>query len=194
MGRNTVAALIARAQNMNSYNNSGISTTAMWVDAFNAALQDLAPDIGLQAQYPIPYEIGTTAYDLPTNYFEVDQLTDSGSYPLRKREHLNQPFPLWDSYYIYDAGANYKIDFGDRNSNENLILNYTRYPDLLAVTDYITQKPEVPTIGEDALIYFAISRGLRNNNQPGQAMELERMYEVERKKIRDAKYRAIAGW
>lgn len=194
MGRSTVAALIARGQNMNSYNNSGISTTAMWIDAFNAALQDLAPDIGLQEQYTIPYVLGTTVYDLPTNYLEVDQLTDSGSYPLRKRDHLNQPFPLWDSYYIFDAGSNYKIDFGDRNSNENLILNYTRYPDLLAVADYLTQNPEVPTVGEDALIFFAVSRGLRNNNQVGMANELEQKYEQERKKIRDAKYRAMAGW
>lgn len=194
MGRNTVAALIATGQATNSYNNTGISSNALWIDAFNSALQDLVEDIGLIGSTTIPYVNGTTTYDLPSDYFEVMQVVDSSGYEIYKRQFEIEPFPCFNSYFIKNAGASYQIVFDDRNATEDLTVSYIRYPEVLAVANVSTQLPEVPTIGENALIYYAIARSLRNNNQIGQAMEVDRQYEVERKKIRDAKYRAMAGW
>lgn len=194
MGRSTVAELIARGQNWNSYNNTGIGTSALWIDAFNSALKDLVEDIGLKGTSTISYVNGTTSYDLPDDFFEAVQVVDSGQYPIWKREYELEPFACYNSYYIKDIGSNYQVVFDDRNTTETLTLSYIRYPALLAIANVSTQKPEVPTIGEDALIYYAISRSLRNNNQSGMAAEMESKYEYERKKIRDAKYRAAAGW
>lgn len=194
IGRSTVAELIARGQATNSYNNTGIATNALWIDAFNAALQNLVEDIGLIGQKTIDYVNGTTTYDLPADFFEVMQLVDSGGYPIKKRQYEVEPFPCFNSYFIKNTGANYQVVFDDRNSNETLTISYIRYPEVLAVANISTQQPEIPTTGEDALIYYAISRSLRNNNQQGQAQEIEGKYEQERKRIRDAKYRAMAGW
>lgn len=194
MGRSTVAELITSGQAQNSYNNSGINTNALWIDAFNRALRDLVEDIGLVGSTTIDYITGTTEYDLPSDFFEVNQVVDAGNYPIRKRQFEIEPYPCANSYYIKDIGSVYKIVFDERNSDETLTINYIRYPALLSVANYLSQKPEVPTVGEDALIFFALDKALRNNNQPGQAQEMEQKYERERKKIRDAKYRAMAGW
>lgn len=194
MGRSTIQTLIARGQSWNSYNNTGIDSNGLWLDAFNAALADLVEDIGLVGTTTISYVNGTTTYDLPDDYFEVTQVLDSGGYPIFKRQYETEPFPCFNSYFIKDIGTNYQIVFDDRNSTETLTVNYIRYPTLLLITQLSTQRPEVPTVGEDALIYYAISKALRNNNQIGQAMQVDQDYERERRKIRDAKYRAIAGW
>ena len=194
IGRRTIAELIASGQNTNSYNNTAIDSISLWVDAFNAGLKDLVEDIGLTAQIAINYVNGTTTYDLPDDYFEVMQIVDSGQYPIWKRQHEIEPFPCFNSYFVKDIGTNYQIVFDDRNATETLTLSYMRYPALLTVAAYLTQKPEIPTIGEDALIDYAISRALRNNNQLGQSVTINQEYERGRKKIRDAKYRAIAGW
>lgn len=191
MGRTNVQNLINRGSNWNSYNATGIATNGLWLDAFNAALADLVEDIGLTARTVIPYIAGTTTYDLPADFFESIQVVDAGQFPIWKRQYEVEPFPCADSYYIKNVGANYQIVFDERNSSENITVVYTRYPSLL---NTLTDFPEVPTVGEDALLYYAISRSLRNNNQQGQAMEVEQKYEQERKKIRDAKYRAAAGW
>lgn len=200
MGRNTVAELIARGQNMNDYNNTGINTNAKWVDAFNSALQDLVEDINLTENLSIPFVTGTREYDLPDDFFELQELSEQNfacPVPKRRRyENNGVYYSNWfQGYFILNKGDRYVIDLFEYTADQTFTGIYTRYPALLSVVDISTQRPEVPTIGENALIYFAISRALRNNNQPGQASEIERMYELERRKIRDAAARAlIGGW
>lgn len=194
MGRSTVAELIARGQAWNSYNNTGIDSNSLWLDAFNSALKDLVEDIGLVGSTTISYVNGTLSYDLPADFFEVMQVVDSSNYPISKRQFELEPFPFFNSYFIKDVGANYQIVFDDRMGNETLTVSYIRYPALLVISTINVQRPEVPTIGEDALINYAISRALRNNNQLGQAGTIAQDYERNRKQIRDAKYRAMAGW
>lgn len=195
MGRNTVAALIARGKNRNDYNNSGIDTDGKWVDAFNAALQDLAIDINLTGQLTISYVSGTSQYDLPDDFIELRELRDGFSCPITKRRYYDQNsfFRFPQGYFILFNGTNYVIDISDFNANQTLSGIYTRYPAALDPTN-TTQIPEIPTIGEDALIDYAVMISLRNNNQLGQASSVQQEYETGRKKIRDAAARAALGW
>jgi hypothetical protein len=191
MGRTSISGLIARGQNMNSYNNSGIDSIAKWVDAFNAALQDLAEDIDLVAFANISYIVGTTAYDLPADFFEIDEVRDGSNRLVHTRRSIN-PYRV-KGYFVQYTGSKYTLDLGEWGGNQTFKVRYVRLPLLLSTTNVNVDTPEVPTVGENALIYYAISRGLRNNNQPGQALSIEQMYERERKKIRDVAQRARIG-
>lgn len=198
MGRSTVSELIARGQNRNDYNNTGINTNAKWIDAFNAALQDLVEDINLTGTFTINFVAGTREYDLPTDFFELLELDDTNfRMPVPKRRFYNvtgEHYSNWlQGYYVLNQGDNYVLDLFEYTTNNTFTGLYTRYPAVLGGTDVLTQKPEIPTIGEDALIYYAIAIALRNNNQPGQAQDIERKYERERMKIRDAAQRAFIG-
>jgi len=194
MGRSTVFDLIARGMNRNEYNQTGIDTPAKWIDAFNAALQDLTEDIGLEASTTILFDPSQREYTLPDDYFEVKEMYDGFGCPVNKRRLYDYNYWFPQGYYILNKGANYVIDLFDYNSAQTFTLLYIRYPAQLALADYQILKPEVPTIGEDALIEYAIMIALRNNNQLGQAQVVEERYERLRKKIRDARYRATVGW
>lgn len=81
-----------------------------------------------------------------------------------------------------NRGNKYVIDIR-KPSPTNLTIVYQRYPNVLTG---MSDVPEVPAVGEMALVYYAIGKSLRNNNQIGQAQEIERKYERERMKIRNA--------
>lgn len=193
MGISTVEALIIRGQNQNDYNNTGIDTNGKWVDAFNAALQDLVSDINLTATLAINFVAGTREYDLPDDFFELQELRDSFKCRVQKRRTYDPYLTCVQGYWIMNRGSNYAIDLFEYDYNETFTGLYTRYPATLVVANIATQKPEIPTIGENALIYYAISKALRANNQLGQAQVLEASYEMERRKIRDAAARAMMG-
>lgn len=194
MGRSTVAELITRGMNRNDYNNTGIDSPSKWIDAFNAALQDLAEDIGLQSTTTITFNPSQREYALPDDYFEIMEMYDGFNCLVNKRRLYDYDYSLPQGYYIINKGANYAVDLLEYNSPQTFTVLYLRYPALLALVNVQTQKPEVPTIGEDALIEYAIMIALRNNNQIGQSQVVEERYERLRKKIRDARYRAVMGW
>lgn len=198
MGRSTVAELITRGQNRNDYNNSGIDTTGKWVDAFNAALQDLVSDININTPFSVNFIQGTREYALPDDFHEIIELWDGYSCKATKRRYYDQqlygfyPSSL-EGYYILFKGSGYFLDLYPYNANQTFNGIYVRYPELLVATNAMTQKPEVPTVGEDALIDYAIMTALRNNNLLGEAAAVEAKYEAGRKKIRDAASRALQG-
>lgn len=195
MGRSSVSELISRGQNQNDYNNSGIDTPGKWVDYFNDAMQDLVSDINLTAKLQISFVNGTSEYNLPSDFFELIELWDGFGCRIPKSRFLDQTYGGYDitnGYYIRFNGSSYTIDLNQYNADQTFNGVYNRYPAKISAAD-LTASPEVPTIGENALIYYAISKSLRANNQPGQAMSMEQMYEKERKKIRDAAARAMVG-
>lgn len=199
MGRSTVAALIARGQNENRYNQVGINSqsNAKWIDWFNAALQDLAVDINLTEPFQVNFVQGTRSYALPDDFIEVRELWDGYGCPTIKRRYYDQIYGFYyntpQGYYVTFDGTGYKIDLYEYNADQVFNGIYIRYPALLTVADQSTQMPEVPTIGENALIYYAISKAMDANNQRGQAQSYMQMYERERLKIRDAAGRALMG-
>lgn len=189
MGASTVAALIARGQNQNEYNQTGIDSSGKWVDYFNDALQDLADDLLILAPLTITLIPDTREYDLPEDFLQLHTFTDN-SYPVSKRRTYED---IWcQGYWIMNKGSKYVIDLVNYSGTATLSGLYQRYAALLP-SDVLTVKPEVPTMGENALIYYAISKGLRNNNFPGQSQEVEGKYERERQKIRNAAYRSMYG-
>lgn len=197
MGRSTVTALIARGQNQNNYNNTGISTTGQWVDFFNAALQDLAIDLDIRTTATIVFDGVQTDYDLPADFVEQIELYDEFNLPVPKRQSYNTfgPSLTWNQgFYIYFAGSGYKIRLIDfTNSPQTFNLLYVRLPALLSVANADTQQPEIPTPCEDALIYYAIGKALANNNLLGQSLTVLGQYEQQRKAIRDNIARAALG-
>lgn len=197
MGRSTVAELIVRGQNENRYNNVGIASqsNSKWVDWFNAALQDLAGDIGLTSNLTINLVQGTREYDLPEDFMELNGLWDSFTCKVPKRRYYDQQYgySMPQGYYVLFRGDKYVIDLWEYNSDQVFTGTYSRYPALLSVAAQLSQHPELPTIGENALIYYAISKAMDANNQRGQAQSYMQMYEQERKKIRDAAARALIG-
>lgn len=199
MGRSTVSELITRGQNRNDYNNTGIDSTSKWVDAFNSALQDLVNDINITEPFQINFVNGTREYALPDDYFEIRELWDQFNCPASKRRYYDQQlfgfYPGYlEGYFILFKGGNYVIDLYPYNSTQTFNGIYTRYPELLTVSDVLTQRPEVPTVGEDALIDYAVMVALRNNNLLGEAKTVQQDYEAGRKRIRDAAARAANGW
>jgi hypothetical protein len=179
MGASTVADLIAKGKSQNAYNNSGIKTDSVWIGHFNDALRDLADDLNTEDSTSLVYDGTISTMDLPDDYYElVDLNTDSGS-PIYKRRSM----PSRSSgYWILYRGNKWVLDI-QGYSAQSFELIYNRYSaELTAVGDY----PEIPPTGEMALVYYAIEKGLRNNNQVGQANEMQVQYERERKKIRTA--------
>lgn len=188
MGASTVETLIARGQNQNEYNQTGIDSSGKWVDFFNDALQDLADDLLILEPISITLVANQREYDLPDDFLQLHTFTDN-SYPVNKRRLYED---TWcQGYWIMNKGSKYVIDLVNFSGTVTLNGLYQRYPALIS-TD-LTVKPEVPTMGENALIYYAIAKSLRNNNFPGQAQEVEGKYERERQKIRNAAYRSMYG-
>lgn len=179
MGASTVADLIAKGKAQNAYNNSGIKTDSVWLGHFNDALRDLTDDLNIEDSADLVYDGTTSAMDLPDGYYEYVQLnTDSGSPVCKRRSFKDRSF----GYFIQYRGSKWVLDI-QGYSAQTFELIYNRYATELTAT---ANNPEIPTTGEMALVYYAIEKGLRNNNQVGQANEIQAQYERERKKIRTA--------
>lgn len=188
MGRSTVSQLINRAKNQNEYNNSGVSSDEVWVDHFNAALQEMTDDLKLDTTTTIDFTPGTEEYDLPDDYYGFLTLNDRNNSRVGKRRNFDQTYP--GGYWIVNKGANYALNLKGFTSPETFTLYYYRYPALLDVAQKDTQKPEISTSAENALVYKAISHALQNNNQLGQSEYFEQLYRQEVAKMNTANTRA----
>lgn len=186
MGRSSVAQLIAKAKAENAYNNSGIKTDAQFFDFFNDALSDLVEDIGLQETLPdVTFVVGTREYDLPDDFFSLfvfyEAVTTNNNERVVKRRNYDQEYP--PGYWILNKGTGWVLDLYYYTSSKTFTGLYIRYPALLTkVTDF----PEVQTVGERALIYYAIWKACMNNNESNIGLTYKGLYEDERKKIRNA--------
>lgn len=194
MGRSTTAQLIAKGKGENSYNNAGINSDGAWVDFFNAALSDLADDIELTDTLSISFVDGTREYNLPTHYHGIVELYDGNGTPVTQRRNYGSSLnTVKQGYWILNKGATQVIDLYRYMGAQTFTGLYIRYPAMLSATGINSEYPEVPSVGEMALPYYAISKALRNQNQVGMAQEMEQQYEAERKKIRNAAARARGG-
>lgn len=188
MGRSTVNQLIQRAKNMNEYNNSGVASDTVWLDHFNAALVEMADDLNLEETIEIPYTPTQTTYDLPEDYYSLVLLNDkTTNRRLTQKRHFDQKYP--PGYWIMDRGDKHTIDITFNNAT-TFVLFYERYPKVLELGQISTQRPEVPTAGETALCYKAISHALKNNNQLGQAAHFDSLFKEQIAIIRTATTRA----
>ncbi|MET3699348.1 hypothetical protein SAMN05877753_10213 [Bacillus oleivorans] len=188
MGRSTVQQLITRAQNMNSYNNSGVESNIQWVDFFNEALVQMVDDLNLEEVYEIPYTLDQREYTLPDDFYGLLLVNDlSKKTRLAARRNYDQVYPY--GYWIMDKGSHFALDVVHSNPTTLQIL-YKRYPKQLNIGEIATQKPEVPTVGETALCFKAINRALLNNNQVEQANYFDELYNREKGVIRTAGTRA----
>lgn len=191
MGFSTTQQLIAKGKAENGYNNSGIESDSAWVDFFNDALYDLVEDLDLTKSLSISFNGTTRENNLPDDFYDMAELYEANGTPVRRRREYGSPQNIYTpGYWIMNQGAKYVLDLFKYTAAQTFTGLYTRYPVALTLEDMATEKPEVPGVGERALIYYAISKALRNNNQLGQAQDYERMYEMERKKIRTASSRA----
>jgi hypothetical protein len=188
MGVSTTQQLINKAKNENSYNNSGLSSDGTFIDFFNDALNDLVDDLSLEETLTINFVVGTREYDLPANFYALPLMSDANKYRVTKRRNYDQQYP--PGYWVMNRGSKYIIDLYNYTSAQTFTGLYQRYPVALTLAGIATEKPEVATVGERALIYYALSKALRNNNQVEQAMEMEKKYESERLKIRTAAMKA----
>lgn len=184
MGASTVAQLIAKGKAENGYNNSGISTDNQWIDFFNDALRDLVDDLGIEKVTTINFTTGTREYDLPEDYFMLSELRDGFKRPVPKRRYYDQEYP--SGYWLFNRGSNYVIDLYNYQSSQTFTMLYQAYAPALVPSNKNTERPAVPSVGEKSLIYYAISKALRNNSQIGMAQDYEALYEKERMKIRNA--------
>ena len=186
MGKSTAAQLIAKGQAENAYNNSGITSPSTWLDFFNDALRDLVDDLNIQEVLPTITHDGTVReHDLPTDYYSLVLFNDANNNRIVQRRNYDQQYPA--GYWVLNKGSKYVIDLYNFSFAQTFTGLYVRYAADLAST---SDTPEVPSVGEKALIYYAISKALNNNNQMGQAKEYEGKYESERLKIRTAASRA----
>lgn len=186
MGASTAAQLITKGQAENGYNNSGIATSNAWLDFFNDALRDLVDELNIQEVLPTITHDGTTReHDLPTNYFSLILFNDGNGNRIVQRRNYDQQYPA--GYWVLNKGSKYVIDLYNFSFAQTFTGLYQRYATTLLTT---ADTPEIPSVGEKALVYYAISKALYNNNQMGQAKEYESKYEAERLKIRTAASRA----
>jgi hypothetical protein len=149
-------------------------------------LRDLVDDLNIVKATTLSFVSGTREYTLPTDYYHLILMFDSSNRPIVKRRNYNQEYPA--GYWIFNRGSSYVIDMHNFTSSATYNYTYQAYPTTLVETsDY----PEVPSVGERALIYYALSKALKNQNQVGQAMEMEKLYEQERLKIRNAAARGV---
>lgn len=185
MGRSTVTELMNKGKSENAYNNSGIKTPAQWMDFFNDALNDLVDDLNLTKTFTVTHDGAAREYDLPDDFYSVFILNDqsNGRVAVRRNYDAN------GGYWVMYKGSKYVIDLWKYTSAQTFNGVYQRYATKL--TD-VGNNPEVPDVGEKALIYYALGKALRNNNQVGQAKEMDEKYEAERLKIRNAAARARA--
>lgn len=187
MGRSTVQQLITKGKNENGYNNSGLSSDNQWKDYFEDALNDLVDDLNLTETFTVPFDPVTSAreYDLPADFYTVFVLNEANG----SRVPARRNYDAYQGYWVLNKGSKYIIDLWKYTSKQTFTGVYQRYAKALTET---ADFPEVPNVGEKALIYYAIGKALKNNNQLGQAQEYERFYEAERLKIRNAAARARA--
>lgn len=192
MGRSTVSQLIARGKAENGYNNSGIERDDAWVDFFNDALADLVDDLQLRLPFKLQYDGTTRLIALPDDFYALGELYNQSGCTVRERPDYGSDLYWWpEGYFLLDVGGKKMIDLYRYSGVQEFSGIYYRYPAFIPYTTTgLASTPEVPTVGEKALPYYAIAKALRNNNQLGQAQEYERLYEIERKKIRNATARA----
>jgi hypothetical protein len=187
MGRSTVRQLIQRAKNMNEYNNSGVSNDVAWLDHFNTALVEMVDDLNLEETFEINYTLNQQAYDLPEDYYSLILLNDKATNQrLTQKRHYDQIYP--PGYWVLDKGDRHVVEI-TYNTPTTFIAFYERYPRPLEFSEIETQKPEIPTAGETALCYKAISHALRNNNQLGQAQYYDALFKEQLSTIKTASTR-----
>jgi hypothetical protein len=179
MGASTVAELISKGKAENAYNNSGIKSDAQWYDFFNDALRDLVDDLCLEDSVDLVYDGTTTTMDLPADYYSIIDLYTGMNTCIRRRRFLKDRS---SGYWIQNQGSAWTLDIYGFSA-QTFTLVYNRYA---AKVTQLSDVPEVPASGEMALVYYAISKALRNSNQVGQAQEMEARYKEARKEIRTA--------
>jgi hypothetical protein len=184
MGTSTVAQLIAKGKAENSYNNSGISSDSQWWDFFNDALRDLVEDINIVKALSLTFDGSAREIDLPSDYYNVVELYEANGTPVCKRRIYGSPLNYsQQGYFVMYRGSKWVIDLYYYTVAQTLTGLYVSYPTVITGTGVT---PEIPAVGEKALIYYALEKALRNNNQVGMADEMKGNYERERKKIRAA--------
>jgi hypothetical protein len=189
MGASTTAQLITKGRAENGYNNSGISGNSQWVDFFNDALRDLVEDLCIEQTGTITFVTTTREYDLPDDYYAINIMNDGSRSRVSKRRNYDADWP--EGYWIFNRGGNYVIDLYNFMSAQTFTFTYQAYAPELVLGNITTEKPSVPSVGEKALIYYAIAKALSNNNQLGQADFYYKLYEAERKKLRNAVARGV---
>lgn len=185
MGRSTVSQLINRAKNRNEYDNHGVSNDAIWVDHFNSALVEMAEDLKIDETIPITIEPDQEQYELPSDFYSLVSVIDGNNRRLSKLRQLEHPSR---GYWVINRGDTFQIVL--RNVDGVVTVHYTRYPEMLEESQISTQRPEVPNVAEDALVYKAITHALMNNNQIGKAQAFDGLYRRELAKINTANTRA----
>lgn len=188
MGRSTVRQLIERAKSYNEYNNSGVTSDVIWLDHFNSALIEMVDVLNLEETFEIPYITSQQTYDLPDDYYSLILLNDRlTNQRLTQKRHFDQKYP--PGYWIIDRGDKYTIDI-TFSAPTTFVMYYEHYPKVLELSQITTQKPEIPTAGETALCYKAISAALKNNNQLGQAQYYDTLFKEQLATIKTATTRA----
>jgi hypothetical protein len=185
MGASTVAQLIARGKAENGYNNSGISNDPQWIDFFNDALRDLVEDLNIVDLLSLVYTAGTREVDLPSDFFAMVELYDANQCRVLSRDTYYQQYP--SGFFIMYRGSKYVIDLYNYTSSQTFSGLYQRYAATLAAT---SDTPEIPSIAEKALPFYAIAKALKNNNQLAEAAAYDSLYQAERKKLRTATARS----
>lgn len=171
---------------MNEYNNSGVASDTVWLDHFNAALVEMVDDLDLNELYEFEYSTDQRAYNLPDDYYSIILLNVKDRQRLRERRYYDDKSP---GYMVIDKGSHFELDLVF-NQPATFSLLYQRYPKTLEYSLISTQRPEVPTAGETALCYKAISHALKNNNQLGQAAHFDSLFKEQIAIIRTATTRA----
>lgn len=189
MGASTVAQLIAQGKAENGYNNTGITANDQWVSFFNDALRDLVDDVGIEKVGTLSFTTNQREYDMPTDFYSLIIMNDSTNKRVVKRRHYDQESP--PGYWIFYRGDRHVMDLYNYSFDQTFTYVYQAYPEELLLSNINTQRPQVPSVGEKALIYYAISKALRNNNEIGQAQDYEALYERERMKIRNAAAKGV---
>lgn len=187
MGSSTTQQLIAKGKRENGYNNSGIATDPAWVDFFNDALRDLVEDLNIVEMLPpLNYTAGTREVDLPSDYYGIVELYDGNGCRVCERRTYMQQYPC--GYFVMFRGSKHVMDFYNYMSSQSFTGIYMRYAKTLTYEE--GQIPEISTVGERALVYYAISKALANNNETELSVLYDSKYNEERKKIRTATSRA----
>lgn len=193
MGISTVSQLVQRAKSMNEYNNSGVANDSVWVDFFNEALMSLVEDLNILEEVQITINPSLKSYDLPENYYGLIHVTNSLNNELSPYKDygfsLEGTRSYSPGYDIKNKGFKYVIEF-PYIQPETLTVTYIRYPTKLEFSQRESQKPEIPTSGESALCYKAISNALKNNNQLGQAQYYDSLFREQMGIVRTANLRA----
>lgn len=185
MGASTVDQLITRGKAENGYNNSGIGTDSQWFDFFNDALRDLVEDLNIVDLLSLSFTAGTREVTLPSDFFSMVELYDANQCPVPSRDSYYQQYP--SGFFVMYRGSKYVIDLYNYGSSQTFTGLYQRYAATLTAT---SDTPEIPSIAEKALPFYAISKALMNNNQQDEGMQYLAKYEAERKKLRTATARS----